>query len=477
MIRFSEASAFIGRMLATGGDKRIKIPTGASTNMYGASPFPREVLAYAATTANDISLEAFDHLQRVVGAWPSGAMGGSEYASSLEHLRDKLRRSFALDTGTPIVFAPSGTDLEFVALHLAAATAGKPVTNILLGADEVGSGCGLAAQGRYFSGETVLAEKVLQGTEVEGLGGAIMVDVPVRDGNGKPRGSLAIADDIQRLASEALKSGRHPLVHTIHGSKTGLVLPEISHIEMLQTRFGSDITLVVDACQARITGEEIRSYLRRGAILLLTGSKFMGGPPFSGFALLPVAMRGCAALPRGFETLFRKAEWPENWPGADELDGGSNPGLLLRLEAALFELERFEALPPESVEEISGAFARATRALADRLGVGYICPSRGASLSATMATLDLSLLPCAPDLETAQRWQRVLAARGIRLGQPVKCVKLPDGRWGGTLRISLSMPMIVSLAAHSRDEAERRLARDMGNIAGILEAALKPIAA
>jgi len=477
MVQLSETSAFIARMLATGGDGRIRIQSGTSTNIYGASPFPREMLAYSATTANDISLEAFEHLQRVVHAWPGGAMSGSEYAASLDKLRDKLRQSYGLAAQTPIVFAPSGTDLEFVALHLACATSGKPVTNILLGADEVGSGCGLAAQGRYFSSETVLREKVVQGAEIAGLDGAIMIDVPVRDKDGRPRESLAIADDIQRIATTAIKAGRHPLVHAIHGSKTGLVLPDLAHLDMLQAHFGSEITLVIDACQARITGEEIRAYLRRGATVLLTGSKFMGGPPFSGFALLPNMMERTSGLPRGFGTLFRRAEWPGKWPAAAKLDGGANPGLLLRLEAALFELARFDALPPESVERIGGAFNHATRTLAERLGIGHICPSRGSALSETMVTLDLSVLPCAPDFETAQRWQKVLAARGIRLGQPVKCVKLPDGRWGGTLRISLSMPMIVSLAALSLDEAWAKLSRDMNSVANVIEAALRPIAA
>lgn len=477
MAQFSETSAFITRMLATGGDKRIRIAPGASTNMYGASPFPREMLAYAATTANDISLEAFEHLGQVIKTWPDGAMDGRGYAAALDGLRDTLRQAYGLDTATPVVFAPSGTDLEFVALHLAAAASGKAVTNILLGADEVGSGCGLAARGCYFSGETALADKVTMGADVEGLGGAITIDVPVRDGDGRPHSSQTIIDAVHRIARDAIEAGRHPLVHVVHGSKTGLVLPEFPHIDALRARFGSAMTLVVDACQARISGDSIRAYLNRDAIVFMTGSKFMGGPPFSGFALLPRTMRGCADLPRGFETLFRKAEWPEGWPGAERLDDGANPGLLLRIEAALFELGRFSALPSERVEAIGSAFNRATRALAERLGAGHICPSRGAPLSATMATLDLSTLPCAPDFETAQRWQRVLAARGIRLGQPVKCVKLPDGRWGGTLRISLSMPMTVSLAALSQGEAEEKLRRDMDNVATILGAASKPIAA
>ena len=96
---------------------------------------------------------------------------------------------------------------------------------------------------------------------------------------------------------------------------------------------------------------------------------------------------------------------------------------------------------------------------------------------ATLATIDLTGLPGAPDFAVAQRWQRVLAARGIRLGQPVKCVRLPDGRWGGTLRISLSMPLIVALDALEDNVLDARLQNDMGRITAVLTAATRPVAA
>ena len=85
----------------------------------------------------------------------------------------------------------------------------------------------------------------------------------------------------------ALADGQHPLVHVVHGSKTGLVLPHLDDIDALTERFGDGLSYVVDACQARITSAAIADYLARGIIVFLTGSKFMGGPPFSGFVLFP----------------------------------------------------------------------------------------------------------------------------------------------------------------------------------------------
>lgn len=476
----AETSAFIARMLATGGDARIRIPPGAVTNLYGASTFPRDMLAYSATTANDISPDAFDHLCALVAAWPGGrSLSPCSYAEALEDFRRRIRAAYGLSEPVSIVFAPSGTDLEFVALHLSQARAGKPVTNVLLGADEVGSGCRMAAGGCYFASETALLPKVPSGGPVPGLESANVADIAVRTIEGKARSSRAVCADIDMAVAQAAREDRHTLVHVVHGSKTGLVLPDLEGIDQLRHRHGNAISLVVDACQARITGASINNYLRRGAIVFITGSKFIGGPPFSGVALVPGGYPGEAALPQGFATIFRRAEWPVEWAGADMLERSANPGLLLRLAAALFELERFATLDPKAVNKVIAAFSAATRRLSLTMGAALVASETyvGAAESATMATLDLTPLAGTPDFAMAQHWQRVLAARGIRLGQPVKCVRLPGDRWGGTLRISLSMPVIAELARLERSACDALLDRDMARIAGILTAAAKPVAA
>ena len=90
----------------------------------------------------------------------------------------------------------------------------------------------------------------------------------------------------------------------------------------------------------------------------------------------------------------------------------------------------------------------------------------------TLSTLDLSALGGGATFEDAQRWHRDLLAHGIRLGQPVKCVTLPDsgsasgagGRWGATLRIGLSMPNIVARSALSDAALTRAFEADMDRI-------------
>jgi hypothetical protein len=473
---------FLGRMLTAGGDRRIWVPAGGDVNVYGASPFPREMLGFAASTANDISLEAFAHLRAFVADWePGQALSGAAYASALEAMRDRIRAAYTLDESVDIVFAPSGTDLEYVALHLARARSDQPITNIVLGADEVGSGCLLSAQGRYFATETALVERLEKGAAVAGLEDTYVTDIAVRGDDGQPKDSGDIGETIAKATRAAHVQQRHPLAHIVHGSKTALVLPTLATVDALQQQFGDMLSFVVDACQARISTTSLKAYLNRGAIVLMTGSKFIGGPPFSGFALVPHGWATQKPLPIGFSHIFRRGEWPKDWSGCETLISDANLGLLLRLEAALFALDRFVALSAERREQVITRFASSAQKCADTLGARLIrSNANGADQlleNATLATLDLSVLPCQPDFAIAQRWQRVLAARGIRVGQPVKCVRLPDGRWGGTLRLSLSMPLIVAFAKLDGDAIYAKLDQDMQRIISVLAPATRSIAA
>ena len=472
-MRFEELSPEEARaadLMTTGGDARIVLTPERHQNRYYSAPWPQDVLAYASSTANDISPDAF--------AQVSG-LGAQNYAEGLEALRRRIRAAYGVPDDVAIVFAPSGTDLEYVALACVQDRAER-LHNVLLGADEVGSGCIHSAHGRYFANETALGVQVKPGEPVPELGERVSIeDVPVRDALGHAFTSACIRDRIEQGIEQDPEA--HTLVHVVHGSKTGLILPLLEDIDDLIARHGERMTLVVDACQARITSAAIADYLKRDAIVFVTGSKFMGGPPFSGFALVPPTLAARAPkLPEGFRTIFRRAEWPAGWPGAGALENSANPGLLLRLEASIFELERFQQLSLERVTRVILAFHAAVRAaMVDRLGGRRMAPyppGHRAEGDAhpiemrTLSTIDLSRRPGHPDFDEAVRIHKTLVERGIRLGQPVKCVKLEDGRWGATLRLGLSMPQVVAFDALTDSELAARLAENMDRIAGGIEA-------
>jgi hypothetical protein len=477
---FMSSANFIPLMLTSGGDQRISVPRGGNTNVYGASPFPRSTLGYSSSTANDISLDAFLHLEEMVSSRSAGALSDAAcYADALEAMRGRLRQMLCLPGDTDIAFAPSGTDLEFVALAVASARTQRPVVNILLGMEEVGSGCGLAAGGRYFADQTAICANTPKGASIDGFDETQIRNVPVRHIDGRPLDSAEAVAEIDEITTCSVREGSHILLHVVHGSKTGLVLPDLAGIDTLIARHWGNLSLVVDACQARIEPEMLKAYLARGAIVLLTGSKFIGGPPFSGIALIPGAMRPEHPLASGLSTIFRRGEFPLGWSGCEHLVQGANPGLWLRLEAALFELERFQAITSDKRQRVIAGFMTAVSGLADRLGISLVSPAleSHALHHSTLTTLDLSSLPGAPNLAVAQRWYRVLAARGLRLGQPVKCVRGHDGDWAGTLRLSLSMPLIFSLSELDEIALAERFDTDMDQIAQVLEAAQRPVVA
>ena len=478
-----EAESEATLLMTRGGDARIVLGEATGLNRYYSAPRPSDVLAYASSTANDLSAAAFAEVERVLGEIGLDP-DGTAYATRLEALRGRIRRAYALADEVAIVFAPSGTDLEYVGLACVEGRGEAGTHNILLGADEVGSGCVHSANGRYFAESTALGIATKAGDPVAGFGETKveMIDIPVRDPQGRPRPSSEIAAHMDEAVAGATAAGRHVLVHVVHGSKTGLILPSLDDIDALRARHGCNVTFLVDACQARITSYAIADYLEREAIVFVTGSKFMGGPPFSGFALVPAALAAAApALPEGLATIFRRAEWPAAWPGAEALPDGANLGLLLRFEAAIFELERFQRLSLDEVARVILSFHAAVRSeIIEQTAARRVAPyPPGEREEAdthpiemrTLSTLDLSGLGAGySTFEDATRWHKDLLAYNVRLGQPVKCVKLPDGSWGATLRIGLSMAMVTERAALPAEALDASFRTDMSRIREALEA-------
>ncbi len=465
------------RLLAAGGDARIALDAQTGLNRYLSGPYPRDVIAYSSSTISDISAPAFAHLLAV-----QQDIGARSYVDVLDGARARIAAAVGItEADAQIVFAPSGTDLEYVALAavpgLGAGAGG--VHNILLGADETGSGCVHSAHGRFFAEETALGISTVPKAPVPGCGPVSLVDIPVRCDNGKARSSAEIASDMAREIEAAQSRGEYALVHCVHGSKTGLVLPDLSDIDALRARYADGLTFVVDACQARVTSAAIAAYLERGCIVLMTGSKFIGAPPFNGWALIPTALAQRAApLPRGFEEIFRRAEWPKGWPGRDYLPDSANRSLALRLEAALFELERFQAIDMARVARLIDLFENAVEThCVQPLGVRRVSPradaqSAGPIEMRTLITIDISALKGAATFDEAQVLHRRLALDGIRLGQPVKCVRLANGQWGGTLRIGVSMPQMIRWANLDEELCAEELAHDMQHIARAIAGAL-----
>ncbi len=481
-------------LMALGGDARIILDEQSGLNSYGCAPKPMPAISYASSTASTVSAGAFAQaralhfqLQQASRTRPIAEV----YAESMEEARRRLRMLYGLDGSIDIAFGPSGTDLEYVVLATALRGAER-VRNIVVEVDEVGSGCLNAQQGRYFAPRTALGHVVDTGDAVPGLPAErIEIEtVTVRN----PDGTLRDLAERERILTATIErsigAGERPLLHVVHRSKTGLIAPPPQVLEKLTARFGDRLDVIVDACQGRISCQMIRAYLAMGATVFVTGSKFIGGPPFSAFALVPAAIGGRMAegppAPEGLAAFFARGEMPANWHAMDAvLPESTNFGLLLRLECGVFELSRLLACPEQVVGKAIAAFGEAARQLGPDAPLRLL-PGSEVEGEEKLHPLDRTMLhtfqlrhPGGGELDIddaravyamlytdisehfSDPWERMIAAETCHVGQPVRCLRRGDGRWSATLRLSLSAPQIIDVAGLDDDALLRRFQTDI----------------
>ena len=78
---------------------------------------------------------------------------------------------------------------------------------------------------------------------------------------------------------------------------------------------------VVDACQGRFEAEMLHELLAKDVIVLITGSKFFRGPPFSGGVFVSESImeklkedEDSNPVPYGLNTFIGKSEIPRDLP-------------------------------------------------------------------------------------------------------------------------------------------------------------------
>jgi len=345
----------IEHLLTTGGDTRLDIDHATGLNRYGCAPRPSPgVVSFASCTASSISEGGFRAAEATRRRVLGGAFRGSASAAlsaQAQAIRGAILRHYDVAELAEAVLAPSGTDAALLMMGLfAAGSRSERVTSILVSPFETGGGIPAVARGRHFADRTAEGLRVARGATVTGFPPDMaLATIALR----APDGTPLEAAEVDAAAAAAAASASHAVLHMVDGSKTGLAAPTLATAVQLAGRHAGALDVVVDACQARLDPERLRLYLRLGWPVLLTGSKFFGGPPFSGAILLPrdrLPQARAARLPEGLA----------DYLGGDpaRLTGlGGNLGLALRWAAALAEMDAFAAAP-------SPDFA----ALLDRLG-------------------------------------------------------------------------------------------------------------
>jgi len=304
------------RWLTLGGDERI-LPSGSQgRNRYGCPPYPDPgVLAFGSSTASIISPQAYAAVDRLRSNMTDDARWR---AHQLKRQGDELAALLGIEDLEPeVVLGPSGTDMHRLAVQLIRKIDGRHPACIMAEGAETGSGVPAALAG--------------------GEGDGPIIPVRLRDDRGEPRAPAEVNAEAEEAAIRLDGQGHHCLLVITDVSKTGLLGPDMAMAARLQQRLSGRLRVLVDACQMRLSARTLRTYLNRGFWVILTGSKFLSGPTFSGALMLPKGQRGDLSPPQT----------------------PSHPGLILRWEAALEELRAFRQLPDKRVHGILEAFAEA----------------------------------------------------------------------------------------------------------------------
>lgn len=452
-------------LLVEGGDKRIRLDPQRGVNRYGCGPTPDpDLLDFSSATASVISPAAYEaadllrvRLEQDIRYLSPAAV----YARELERMRTELLELCALgDLPDPdIVFAASGTDLHRIAAQLAQAASGQPVLVLMVGESETGSGI-LAAI-------------------TDACPGIDVARIALRMADGLPRGAMEIDADFSELALQAHAAGRHVLLIQTDISKTGMIAPSYGCTAILQQALGRQLDVLIDACQFRIAPATLRACLERGYCVALTGSKFVGGPSFSGVLMIPARTAGLLRkrpFPHKLEIYSAAAEWPDSWPVQGVLKSSWNFGLLLRWEAALCELRAFRGLQDAEITRFVQIFERAMQEKLSgnprcslvpvpRLDRSALLVQSGWDRIQTIFPFQLYRATAsgreALDAEQTQKVYRRLpsAATHCQLGQPVS-----HGAERNALRLCLSARLIVQALADGGKDRGRIIAQALAVI-------------
>ncbi|HEX7758414.1 MAG TPA: hypothetical protein VF459_02850, partial [Caulobacteraceae bacterium] len=305
-------------LLTSGGDERLWIDPHTGANRYGVpdAPAPNE-LWFSSSTASAVSARGW-------AAAGAALANLGDPAAWMDQIRGRLLALYGVP-GAEAVLCASGTEAEFIALALARAImAGRsgppPLTNIVVAPCETGSGVPLAAAGRHFLASTALAKTSLGGAPKAGdrLAGwdraAIAVEpVEIRTAAGAVIAPQDVDAAAERHARRALAAGRGVLLHILDQSKTGLSGVSRAAALAIASLDLERVLVVVDACQLRCDAAAVRADLAAGFAVMITGSKFAGGPPFAGALLLPPAWLrrlDALAIPPGLADYSAGLDWP-----------------------------------------------------------------------------------------------------------------------------------------------------------------------
>ncbi len=250
-----------------------------------------------------------------------------------------------------LIFAPSGSDLAYIPpLFSKVLYPQKETLLILTCPEELGSGSQMAYLGKYYAARNQFGEEQEVGDDINPIYDISMARFKARNDDGSiAKHSDSISDILNKDPNKS-KIGA-----LVIGSKSGIE-DDISVIPPLS----DEVMWVVDLCQFRNSKRLVNHLLEMGCMVMITGSKFYMAPPFCGVMLVPKPL--CKKINeasvdtkylRGFSDVFSYYDFTNEFSNfKNHFRKEVNKGLGLRWEIALNEMERFNQIPRENINNI-----------------------------------------------------------------------------------------------------------------------------
>jgi hypothetical protein len=487
-------------LLASGGDQRLALDPRDGLNAYGCAPQPTpEIWNFASSTASSISQAAYDRAALAREELVHKSLFDEvevAFDSRVEDMRDELRTHLQLSPRVDVVFSPSGTDAQLHALFLAHAMLGAPPVTIVVGSDQTGSGTAFTARGRHFSSVTASGVSVRKDGPIAGLDSDSLA-IPLMDA----ASGLECRADADSAVLGAIEStiaqGTPVLLQIMDSSKLGWRAPSEACLDEIARRWPGKLQISVDACQMRLSRRRLQSYLDRGYMVQITGSKFFGGPAFSGALLVPKgfarALDRRSEIAPGFFDYAGCNDWPKGWTTLrSRFERRPNFGQWLRWEAALAEISAYFTLPGDFRAKALGELAAginnmialtpslcAVQSAAHTTGVDdeefaydtifpfmLLRDGRPVSIADTNAVYRALARDMNDDI-VGSAADRQVAAQRCLVGQPVR-LQRPDGTQVALLRLCIGAQLVTDTWSADAAQAQRNLQHVLDRIAYML---------
>lgn len=465
--------------LVAGGDERTELDPVTGYNRYFLNPVDsRYVFNRGSCTAGMLNGRS-----RVVAREFLGRYETLNYASLVEEQSFRLKNLLSSAHNDPfdVFFGPSGTDLAyFPTLFQRMLHPDKPIIQLMSCPEELGSGSRDVAAARLFGHQNQFGRAVEQGAPIDPHAPEpTVVELDARNAAGKVLERRKQIDQLIEENPDAAIVGS-----LVFGSKSGIkddldVIDDHGTDDDCADEDRDRVMWVVDLCQLRVDPALIHDLLDRGAMVMLTGSKFFQTPPFCGALLVPrqVTERlrsvdtgdGVAVAP--FGQIFSAHDIPWALDNVRQfLPEEENRGLRLRWQIALDEMESYASWPFHVSNELMDEWNTALSDFIDDHPNFRLMPDQHKTNDSIISTQVLSggrelshdeLRTLYRDVVTGEHEGLSDGARRVFFGQPVRygdrsfirfAIGAPSVRWmlhRGSLFMDDDLRLVEIIAEHA----------------------------